>query len=511
MRAVIVPDGVAGRRGHPAPSQDLLHRNVGKRCRCPLQHRSRGGVPVGGQQGEPVEQQVERTRSTRSRRERQNGSADLQQNAPSRRMPSGDECRAPGSQVGLARELQVERLQPPRGLQQQRRSIAGKTRREGKLTVHQVHPGTLQLIQRPGLRRGQERECRLERASLETRPRRGQRALCSSRRVDRELDGALQERGRGSDAAAGLRPAGRAFELGGNLLVRPRGGAGAVPGPPVRVGLGGGGLGQGTVHAVPVVRGGRAIGGGPDQRVRELDPPAQLQQPAVLRRARRRDVDPERPRGPIEQDRVAERLCGSREDEQLRIGREQLEAPGEALLDPPGDRLTAGKTEPAGQTGDIPRARQLEQGQRVTVTLLDDLVADGGVQGAGHVGQQQRAGIPVTEAAYGQLREPGENVIAGPVRAAHTTAIRSANRRRAKNPRICAEAWSSHCASSTTQTSGCCSATSANSVSAASPTRNRSGAVPALRPNTVASASRCGMGSRSRWSSMGAQSWWRPA
>ena len=88
MRAVIVPDGVAGRRGHPAPPQDILHRDVGKRCRCPLQHRSRGGVPVGAQQGEPVEQQVERTRSTRPRRERPDGAADLQQDAPSRRMPA---------------------------------------------------------------------------------------------------------------------------------------------------------------------------------------------------------------------------------------------------------------------------------------------------------------------------------------------------------------------------------------------------------------------------------------
>ena len=170
------------------------------------------------------------------------------------------------------------------------------------LTAHQVHPGALELIQRPGLRRGHERERRLERAGLEARLRRGQRALGSSRRVDRELGGALQERGRRGDAAAGLRTAGRAFELGGDLLVGPRGGAGAVPGPPVRVGLGDGGIGQGTMHAVPVVRGCRAIGGGPDQRVRELDAPAQLEQPAVLRRARGRDVDPERPRGPVEQD-----------------------------------------------------------------------------------------------------------------------------------------------------------------------------------------------------------------
>ena len=111
---------------------------------------------------------------------------------------------------------------------------------------------------------------------------------------------------------------------------------------------------------------------------------------------------------------VAEGLCGSREDEQLGVGREQLEAPDVALFDLAGDRMAAGKTEPAGEVGDVPCARQLEQGERVSVTLRDDLVANGGVQGAGHVGQQQRAGIAVAESADGQLGEPGENVIAGP-------------------------------------------------------------------------------------------------
>ena len=181
----------------------------------------------------------------------------------------------------------------------------------------------LELIQRAGLRGGRERERRVERAGLEARLRRGQRALGSSRRIDRELGGALQERGRRGDAAASLRTAGRAFELGGDLLIGPRGSAGAVPGPPVRVGLGDGGLGQRAVHAVPVVGGCRAIGGGPDERVRELDAPAQFEQPAVLCRARGRDVDPQRPRGTVEQDRVAEGLCGSGQDEQLGVRRQQ--------------------------------------------------------------------------------------------------------------------------------------------------------------------------------------------
>ena len=224
----------------------------------------------------------------------------------------------------------------------------------------------------------------------------------------------MQERSRRGDAATRLRTGGRAFELGGDLLVGPQGGAGAVPGPPVRVGFGGGGIGQRAMHAAPVVGGGRAVGGGPDQRVRELDPPAQLEQPAVLCRTRRREVDPEHPRGPVEQARVAERLGGSREDEQLRVGREQLEAPDVALLDPAGDRLTTGETEPAGETGDVPRTRQLEQGQRIAVTFRDDLVADAGVQRTGHAGQQQRASIAVTEALDVELGEPRENVIVGP-------------------------------------------------------------------------------------------------
>ena len=281
------------------------------------------------------------------------------------------------------------------------------------MAPQEIHPGALEFVERSGLRGDDEPERRGERAGLEARFRRGQRALGSSRRIDRELGGALQERGRRGDAAASLRTAGRAFELGGDLLIGPRGGAGPVPGPPVRVGLGDGGIGQGTMHAVPVVRGCRAVGGGPDERVRELHAPAQLEQPAVLGRARRREVDPERPCGPVQQDKVAEGLGGGREDEQLRVGREQLEAPDVALLDPAGDRLTAGKTEPAGEIGDVPRVRQLEQGERVAVALRDDLGADGGVYGAGHAGQQQRASIAVAQWMDRQDRQPGENVIAG--------------------------------------------------------------------------------------------------
>ena len=50
-----------------------------------------------------------------------------------------------------------------------------------------------------------------------------------------------------------------------------------------------------------------------------------------------------------------------------------------------------------------------------------------------------------------------------------------------------------------------------NKLSTASPTRNRSGWVPELKPKAVSNASRCGAGKRSRWSSSCTHSWWRPA
>ena len=73
----------------------------------------------------------------------------------------------------------------------------------------------------------------------------------------------------------------------------------------------------------------------------------------------------------------------------------------------------------------------------------------------------------------------------------------SASSRRATNASACADARSSHCASSITHSSGWRSAASESRLKVARPTNRRSGTVPALRPNVVVSASRCGPGSRS--------------
>jgi hypothetical protein len=81
------------------------------------------------------------------------------------------------------------------------------------------------------------------------------------------------------------------------------------------------------------------------------------------------------------------------------------------LFEPAGDWL-AGQTEPASQTGAGRGARPLEEGQRVAAALSDDPVADGPIQFALYVLQQQSTRIADDQPADGQLGEAGEEIVA---------------------------------------------------------------------------------------------------
>ena len=91
-------------------------------------------------------------------------------------------------------------------------------------------------------------------------------------------------------------------------------------------------------------------------------------------------------------------------------------------------------------------------------------------------------------------------------RTANSIITESASRRRATNPRTWPEAPSSHCASSTRQSSGRSAAASASRPRAARATRNRSGGSPDERPNATPMACRWGSGRTPSRSSIGAQS-----
>ena len=79
---------------------------------------------------------------------------------------AGESRRCERVQVGVAREPQVERLEPLGSLEQQRRSVAAAAHREGDLAAQQIDPSTPQLVERARLGGGQQVQRGVGRARL---------------------------------------------------------------------------------------------------------------------------------------------------------------------------------------------------------------------------------------------------------------------------------------------------------------------------------------------------------
>ena len=285
-----VPSTPAGR---PPATGACVEKRSAPRCSV----GAAAAWPSSIRSGETVEQQVERTRRPPAAGA-PDSAADLQQDAPARRA-AGHHRRAPRRQVGLAREIEVERLE--------RRAAPVSSNGGASLPKPEANatwPRTRSTRARWKSSSGPPRPSPAARARRR-RHRPGSwpgRRPAPARRARGSMVSATarcEERGRRGDAAAGLRPAGRALELVGDLLVRLRRAAGrdARPAGPGRSRRRWRRRGRGA-------RGGgrrrrRAIGGRSDERVRELDAGADLEQagirppgrprPCRSRASRRRD------------------------------------------------------------------------------------------------------------------------------------------------------------------------------------------------------------------------------
>ena len=171
-----------------------------------------------------------------------------------------------------------------------------------------------------------------------------------------------------------------------------------------------------------------------------------------------------------------------------------------------------GSPNPPATLGRAQPARQLDQRERVAAGLAEDpgphpsrRAAPGSSRPAAAGPRRRPAPRSPAPAALGARARRRTRAARTPIPAAPPAA--GAPRTRASAP----DTRSSHCASSTMHTSGCSSAASASRLRTASPTRKRSGGGPALRPNAVLSASRCGLGSCPRRPSIGAHSACSPA
>ena len=327
-------------------------------------------------------------------------------------------------------------------------------------------------------------------SSAQRRVRRAGLAAWPARRPARAGPGAAgsgvssaarsQERGGGRQAAAGLRPAGRALQLGGDVLVGPDGGVRAVPGAAIGIDVGIGRLGQRAVHAA----GARAAT--PPGRPPSVPADGGTAPARRTRSARPRPPAP-RPSAPMPEPSAARHSSvGSPTGSAAAISSSRRVSAGAARAaagSPPRSGLAsgrdAGQSEPARQLRRRQAARQLQQRQRVAARLGHDPVA--------HPLVQRPADRPSPAApAHRRRAARHQRAPAAPPaparrrarRTAKTNATDSASSRRATNASACAEARSSHCASSTRQTSGCSSATSDSRLSTARPTRKRSGACP---------------------------------
>ena len=211
---------------------------------------------------------------------------------------------------------------------------------------------------------------------------------------------------------------------------------------------------------------------------------------------------------------VADRLGRRDEQQPPGLGGKRLEPPQEALLDPARQRhrRSGSPKPPASSAGVSPRGSSSSASglPRVSATIRSRTRSSSRPRIAE---SEQRARVAVARARRPPARAARPARARRSARAPRTPApTGSASSRRATNARVCADARSSHCASSTTQTSGCSSADLGQQAEHRQPDQEaigrrarRSGRTPSP------SASRCGPGRRSRRSSIGAHSWCRPA
>ena len=131
-----------------------------------------------------------------------------------------------------------------------------------------------------------------------------------------------------------------------------------------------------------MVGAGAVVRGGPGQGVGEADPVADLEQSGVDGGIGHGEIDAQQVSGSGQEARIAQWLRRRREGKQLGLRRELGESTDVASLDPVGGRGCFGQSVSAGKIALLPRARELEQREGVSVTLVDDLVDNGRVHGA---------------------------------------------------------------------------------------------------------------------------------
>ena len=168
--ARVVAQGARHAAREPQPAQCIRvgHRLVAERTERALERRRTCAVALGRQHGHSLEKQVAGARQFPARlapvrREDRLGDvphADLLGEA------TREQCCRERVEVGLARQLGVERLEPPGGCEQQRRRVASSVDGEADLGSQQLRARALEVVEGSGLGHRKELQGAIRRAGL---------------------------------------------------------------------------------------------------------------------------------------------------------------------------------------------------------------------------------------------------------------------------------------------------------------------------------------------------------
>jgi hypothetical protein len=160
---------------------------------------------VGETQCDRVERDVGRARRVRSGRRGQRGLGHFPHAAgaaPAARPHRGHER----FQVRLAGQAGVQRLEEPGRVEQDLGRVGAALLVKGDLPAQVLHLRGGQRVERAGLGHHQQFQCRIEGTRLVFGPRRREHPLRPASRAGGQLRSTLQERSRGGESAAALRP-----------------------------------------------------------------------------------------------------------------------------------------------------------------------------------------------------------------------------------------------------------------------------------------------------------------
>ena len=280
-RGELVPRRIIDQRpgdaaGQPQPAQLVLLGAplVTERAQRDLQRWRPRSVALPGDEGEPVQQQITGTGGGLPV-SGQDGGGDLARVA-STHQAVGRESSRECLEVCLAREPGIQRFEPLGRIEQQGGSIATPRHREGDLRVQQLGARLLELVQRSCLGHRQQPQRRVACPGPMLAHRGEKRTLCPAPRVGRQFDGARVKCRPGRQAASRPRSAGRALQLGGDVLVEADRRVRAMPGAAIGVDVGVGGFGQRPMDALSLLRRCRALDRRTHERMTEAHLRAQI-------------------------------------------------------------------------------------------------------------------------------------------------------------------------------------------------------------------------------------------